>query len=115
MGNKKTKEPKTLSLKKQVNLEVIQTLSAALPQLKEILGEKKFEDRIEKDAKLLSAGVKEKKEKPKADSKKKKSSDSKKVTNPEQPGVWSLETYFWNDIGVMLQFLINHVVAESKP
>ena len=85
MGNKKTKEPKTLSLKKQVNLEVVQTLSAALPHLKEILGEKKFEDRIEKAAKLLSAGVKEKKEKPKADSKKKKSSDNKEPGNPIEP------------------------------
>jgi len=85
MGNKKTKEPKTLSLKKQVNLEVVQTLSAALPHLKEIMGEKKFEDRIEKAAKLLSAGVKEKKQKRKADSKKKKSSDNQKVSNPEQP------------------------------
>ena len=85
MGNKKTKVPKTLSLKKQVNLEVVQTLSAALPHLKEIMGEKKFEDRIEKATKLLSAGVKEKKQKRKADSKKKKSSDNQKVSNPEQP------------------------------
>jgi hypothetical protein len=87
MGNKKTKEPKTLSLKKQVNLEVVQTLSAAMPHLKEILGQKKFEDRIEKAAKLLSAGVKEKKEKPKSDSKKKKSPDNNKVSNPEQSEV----------------------------
>ena len=87
MGNKKTKEPKALSLKKQVNLEVVQALSAALPHLKEILGEKKFEDRIEKAAKLLSAGVKEKKEKTKADSKKKKSPNDKKISNPEQPEV----------------------------
>ena len=85
MGNKKTKEQKTLSLKKQVSLEVVQALSAALPNLKEILGEKKFEDRIEKAAKLLSAGVKEKKEKPKAVSKKKKSSTNKEPENPEQP------------------------------
>jgi len=84
MGNKKTKEPKTLSLKKQVNLEVVQALSAALPHLKEILGEKKFEDRIEKAAKLLSAGIKEKKEKPKTSSKKKKSSDNNEPDNPEQ-------------------------------
>jgi hypothetical protein len=63
MGNKKEKEPKKLSFKKQINLDVIQSLSAALPHLKEILGEKKFEARLEKAAKLLSAGVKKKKEK----------------------------------------------------
>ena len=87
MGNKKAKQSKSkpLSLKKQVSLEVVQALSAALPHLKEILGEKKFEDRIEKAAKLLSAGVKEKKEKPKAVSKKKKSSNNKEPENPEQP------------------------------
>jgi len=85
MGNKKTKEPKILSLKKQVTLEVIQALSAALPHLKEILGEKKFEDRIEKAAKLLSAGIKEKKEKGKAVFKEKKSSNNKESDNPEQP------------------------------
>ena len=86
MGNKKAKQSKPLSLKKQVNLEVVQSLSAALPHLKEILGEKKFEDRIEKAAKLLSAGVKEKKEKPKAAiAKKKKSSNNKEPENPEQP------------------------------
>jgi hypothetical protein len=71
MGNKKEKEPKKISLKKQVALEVTQTLSAALPHLKEILGEKKFQNRIEKAAKRLSAGVKEKKEKLKPVSKKK--------------------------------------------
>jgi hypothetical protein len=84
MGKKKTKEPKKLSLKKQVNLEVVQTLSAALPHLKEILGEKKFEDRIEKAAKLLSGGVKEKKEKIKAVSKKKESSENKAPDNSAQ-------------------------------
>ena len=84
MGNRKSKEPKKLSLKKQVNLEVIQALGAALPHLKEILGQKKFEDRAEKAARLLSAGVKEKKEKTKPDSKKKKSSGNKETNNPDQ-------------------------------
>jgi len=42
MGNKKAKQSKPLSLKKQVSLEVVQALSAALPHLKEILGEKKI-------------------------------------------------------------------------
>ncbi len=71
MGNKKGKEPKKISLKKQINMEVTQALSAALPHLKEILGEKKFHNRIEMAAKRLSAGVKEKKEKLKPVSQKK--------------------------------------------
>ena len=70
MGDGKSKAPKKLSFKKQVNLEIIETLTVSLPRLKEILGEKKFEGRIEKAAKLLSAGVKEKKEKPKPVAKK---------------------------------------------
>ena len=73
MENREATEPKKLSLKKQVNFDVIQTLTAGLPHLKEILGGKKFENRVEKAAKLLSAGVKEKQKKRNQDAPGKKS------------------------------------------
>ncbi len=59
--SEKTKEPKKLSRKKQVQLEITETLRTALAGLKDLLGEKKFERRISRSAKLLSAGIKAKK------------------------------------------------------
>ena len=85
MGDGKSKAPKKLSFKKQVNLEIIETLTMSLPRLKELLGEKKFEGRIEKAAKLLSAGVKEKKEKPKPVAKKKKPAGDKQIIDNAEP------------------------------
>ena len=51
-------------------MEVTETLTTVLSGLKDILGDKKFESRIEKAAKLLSAGIKPKKEKTKSTKKK---------------------------------------------
>jgi len=59
--SEKTKEPKKLSRKKQVQLEITESLRTALAGLKDILGEKKFESRISKAARRLSAGIKTKK------------------------------------------------------
>lgn len=42
-------------------MEVTESLRTALAGLKDVLGEKKFESRIGKAAKLLSAGIKDKK------------------------------------------------------
>jgi hypothetical protein len=49
------------SRKKQLRLEVTETLRTALAGLKEALGEKKFESRISKAARLLSRGMKSRK------------------------------------------------------
>ena len=82
MTNKAPKEPKKLSRKKQVHMEITETLTTALTGLKEILGEKKFETRIEKAAKLLGAGIKPRKEKAKPAKKKGKASDNKEMMDP---------------------------------
>ncbi|MGZ8559358.1 MAG: hypothetical protein ACXWWC_13530 [Chitinophagaceae bacterium] len=60
MAKSKTKATKTISLKKEINQQLTNQLTTTLPGLKEILGEKKFESRIKKAAKLLSNGIKEK-------------------------------------------------------
>jgi len=78
MTNKAPKQPKKISRKKQVHMEITETLTNALSGLKDILGEKKFESRIEKAARLLSAGIKPKKEKAKTTKKKGKTA-SKEV------------------------------------
>ena len=77
MTNKAPKQPKKISRKKQVHMEITESLTTALAGLKDILGEKKFESRIEKAARLLSAGIKPKKEKTKSTKKKDKSVNSK--------------------------------------
>ncbi|MEO5889775.1 MAG: hypothetical protein ABIQ31_05950 [Ferruginibacter sp.] len=51
--NTEKESPKGKMLK-----DIVQQLSQALPALKEMLGEKKFEKRIKKAAKLLSEGIK---------------------------------------------------------
>lgn len=65
MAKIKSEKVKTPSAKKQAHDQIVKQLTAALPGLKDILGEKKFESRIKKAAKLLSAGVKVKKAKKK--------------------------------------------------
>jgi len=82
MTNKAPKEPKKISRKKQVHIEITETLTTALAGLKEILGEKKFESRIEKAARMLSSGIKPKKEKAKPTKKKDKSANSKEIADP---------------------------------
>ena len=60
MAKSKPKAVKSISLKKEINQQLTNQLTNSLPGLKEILGEKKFEARIKKAAKLLSVGIKEK-------------------------------------------------------
>ena len=55
--NKEEAESKKSASKDQVLQETMLQLSAALPALKEILGDKKFEKRIKKAAKLLTGGL----------------------------------------------------------
>lgn len=64
MAKSKTEKKKIPSAKKQAHEQIVQQLTVALPGLKEILGEKKFNTRVKKAAKVLSAGVKAKKAKP---------------------------------------------------
>jgi hypothetical protein len=67
MAKTKLVKIKVASAKKQTYEQVVKQLAEALPGLKDLLGEKKFEKRIKKAAKLLSAGVKPKKVKAKID------------------------------------------------
>lgn len=60
MAKNKSKAIKSISLKKEINHQITGQLTTSLPGLKEILGEKKFQNRIKKAAKLLSDGIKEK-------------------------------------------------------
>ena len=56
-----TKQPtvnKTSTPKKTLLAEVVLQISKAVPTLKALLGEKKFEKRIKKAAKLLIEGIK---------------------------------------------------------
>ena len=63
MAKTKTEKVKTPSAKKQAYEQIVTQLTSALPGLKDILGEKKFQSRVSKAAKLLSAGIKVKKAK----------------------------------------------------
>ena len=82
MEKTKTKNEKKISFKKKLQQEITATLHSSLTGLKEILGEKKFDDRIRKAAKLLSEGVKETgTQKVKKDNKK----TSKKKTEATDP------------------------------
>lgn len=58
MLKKKAANKKKQSLKATIAKEVTLLLSAAVAMLKEKLGEKKFEKRIKKAAKLLVSGIK---------------------------------------------------------
>lgn len=58
MLNKKEKESRKDSLEKTTFNEIIPLLTKALERLKVTLGEKKFEKRIRKAAKLLTGGIK---------------------------------------------------------
>lgn len=60
MGNKDSKSKLKISSKKKFQQQIFDNLASSLQGLKEILGEKKFEARIRKAAKLLSEGIKEK-------------------------------------------------------
>jgi len=58
MSAKQITEKKKLISKETILKEITLQLSQALPALKESLGEKKFEKRLKKAAKLLSEGIK---------------------------------------------------------
>ncbi len=63
MTIKKTTTKESTSTKDKTIQTIIVQLQTALPALKEQLGEKKFERRIKKAAKLLIAGIKKTSEK----------------------------------------------------
>ena len=58
MLTKKITTKKETTLKEKITSEITLLLTSALATLKDGLGEKKFEKRIKKAAKLLSAGIK---------------------------------------------------------
>ena len=58
MIKKKPSPKEKPSLKQEMNDKITQLLSSSLDPLKESLGEKKFNKRIKKAARLLSGGVK---------------------------------------------------------
>ena len=82
MAKGKKKETKPISRKKEIQQQLITQLSTSLPGLKDILGDKKFEIRIRKAAKLLSEGIKDKVSKK---IKQAKRTPGKKKAEPSQP------------------------------
>lgn len=58
MSDKKLTESKKESAKDMMLKEMVDQLTIALPALKEVIGDKKFEKRIKKAAKLLTEGIK---------------------------------------------------------
>ena len=60
MSHSKNTESKVSPTKKDARKEVSEQLANALGNLKETLGAKKFERRIKKAARLLTAGIKTK-------------------------------------------------------
>ena len=59
MEKTKPKNEKKISFKKKLQQQITATLDSSLSGLKDMLGEKKFNSRIRKAAKLLSEGIKE--------------------------------------------------------
>lgn len=81
-----SRKPTGKHLKKDAGLKVAEVLTAALGDLKETLGEKKFLRNIKKATKAMIAGLSEKKEKAPAKPKKKaaaKKAVAKKATAPK--------------------------------
>jgi hypothetical protein len=81
MAKTKENNGKALSLKKEIYNQLTGQLSATLPSIKELLGEKKFDSRVKKAAKLLSEGIKGKASKKTKEVKKKAA--KKKVEAPQ--------------------------------
>jgi hypothetical protein len=81
MAKDKALNGKSVSLKKEIYQQITGQLSTTLPAVKEILGEKKFEKRVKRAAKLLSQGIKAKA--PKKVKEVKKKINGKKVEIPE--------------------------------
>ena len=81
MAKDKSQNGKKISFKKEIYQQITGQLSTTLQGIKEILGEKKFERRIKKAARLLSEGIKEKA--PEKIKEVKKKASSKKTGTPE--------------------------------
>ncbi len=81
MSKTKKKDTKSISLKKETFQQLNNQLATSLAWLKELVGEKKFESRIKKAAKLLSNGIKEKA--PKKIKPEKKQVSKQKMEAPE--------------------------------
>ena len=81
MSTSKNTEQKNAPTKKSTRKEIGLQLASALNNLKDALGEKKFERRIKKAARLLTAGIKTK------PVKKEKKGKGKTKTNKSQKAV----------------------------
>jgi len=57
MENGQNEASKALPGKKELKQQLADKMQAALPELREMLGEKKFESRVKKAAKLLMQGL----------------------------------------------------------
>ena len=79
MAKDKKEKAKPISRKKEIHLQLVAQLSSSLAGLKDILGEKKFNSRVRKAARLLSAGIKEK------TSKKRKPTPDKQTPKRTEP------------------------------
>ncbi|MGZ5221182.1 MAG: hypothetical protein ACXWWD_12840 [Chitinophagaceae bacterium] len=84
MSSTKKKNAENISLKKETYQQLSAQLTGSLAWLKELVGEKKFESRIKKAAKLLSDGIKEKATKKIKPEKKKV---SKKESEAPEPAI----------------------------
>ena len=82
MAKSEKKDIKLISRKKEIQQQLITQLATSLPGLKELLGDKKFETRITKAAKLLSEGIKEKASKKIKQEKKKPVKKKKETSQP---------------------------------
>jgi hypothetical protein len=85
MSTSKKAAAQQVSGKKSARKEISIQLTSVLNNLKETLGEKKFERRIKKAARLLTAGIKTKpaKKEKKGKGKTKTNKSSKKATAPK--------------------------------
>src|SRR6476661_4023864 len=77
MENGQNANPKALPGKKELKHQLADKMGTALPELREMLGEKKFANRVKKAAKLLMEGLH------KEDIAKKKKQQPKKATAKE--------------------------------
>jgi len=84
MAKGKKKDLKPISRKKEIQQQLINQLSTSLPGLKDLLGDKKFESRIRKAARLLSEGIEEKVSKKIKQEKKKLSKTKAEPSKPAE-------------------------------
>ena len=79
MENGQNHAPKALPGKKELKHQLTDKMHTALPELREMLGEKKFENRVKKAAKLLMQGLHDKDVAQKAKQSAKKDTAAKKT------------------------------------